>query len=174
MKTCAFTGHRPDSFKFGYDENNALCMLLKEAVRRQIYALLDSGCTKFMSGCALGVDIWSAEAVIDIRRRHKEVELVGVVPFKGQESKWNNNDKERYNWILKSCNEVITLFDGYVRGAFYERDRYLVDNADVIIAVYDRNKFSSGTGYTVRYAMKKKKPIIIIDPETMDEEKYNF
>ena len=174
MKTCAFTGHRPDSFKFKYDEDHILCQALKTALCRQIYAVCDMGVTDFYTGCALGVDMWAGEAVCDIRRRNKKIRLIGAVPFKGQEARWNEYDKERYNMLLSRCDEVVTLSDKYSRNAFLARDRYMVDNADVLIAVYDRNKSSSGTGYTVRYAMGKNKPIIIIDPNTLDEEKYNF
>ena len=45
------------------------------------------------------------------------------------------------------------------------RNRYMVDHADFIIAVWDGR--SSGTGKTVQYAQRQGKPVIIINPKTM-------
>lgn len=54
----------------------------------------------------------------------------------------------------------------YCKDCYYIRNRYLVDHADIVLAVYDMqaNK-RSGTGYTVHYAQAQSKPIIVIDPD---------
>ena len=54
----------------------------------------------------------------------------------------------------------------YSKDCYYIRNRYLVDHADIVLAVYDMqaNK-RSGTGYTVHYAQAQSKPIIVIDPD---------
>ncbi len=51
---CAFTGHRPKSFPWGYDENAPSCVLLKEVLASQISALAEQGVTDFLSGMAQG------------------------------------------------------------------------------------------------------------------------
>ena len=47
-----------------------------------------------------------------------------------------------------------------------KRNRYMVDQADVLIAVWDGSP--SGTGKTVRYAHQQGKPVIIINPVSLD------
>lgn len=44
----------------------------------------------------------------------------------------------------------------------------MVDNADLVIAVYDGSS-SGGTAYTVDYARKQGKKIIIINPFTLEQ-----
>ncbi len=44
-----------------------------------------------------------------------------------------------------------------------ERNRWLVDRASILLAVYD-GTYRSGTGMTVRYAQKLGREIIIIAP----------
>ena len=56
QNSCAFTGHRPKSFPWRYDETARDCVLLKEALAVQIAALAERGVTGFLSGMALGVD----------------------------------------------------------------------------------------------------------------------
>ena len=47
-----------------------------------------------------------------------------------------------------------------------KRNRYMVDHADYILAVW--NGCPSGTGNTVRYAHKKGKTVIVINPVSLD------
>lgn len=44
---CAFTGHRPKSFPWKYDETAPDCVLLKEILAEQIKILADGGVTNF-------------------------------------------------------------------------------------------------------------------------------
>ena len=50
MKTCSFTGHRPEGFTFGYDEENPACKALKIVIRSQIYSLYEMGYKRFITG----------------------------------------------------------------------------------------------------------------------------
>ena len=43
-KTCAFTGHRPQSLPFGFDESDKRCTSLKSVMRDQIVALIENEC----------------------------------------------------------------------------------------------------------------------------------
>ena len=61
---------------------------------------------------------------------------------------------------LENCDEVVVLSAEYYPGCMYLRNRYMVDNADVVIAHFNGAK--GGTMYTLSYAKKNKKSIIII------------
>ena len=67
---CAFTGHRPRSFLWKYNEADQDCLLLKRVLAAQIQALAEQGVTDFLSGMALGVDLWSARIVLDQQKRN--------------------------------------------------------------------------------------------------------
>lgn len=58
--SCAFTGHRPKSFPWKYNEAAPDGVRLKEALAAHIKLLADSGVTDFLSGMAQGVDLWCA------------------------------------------------------------------------------------------------------------------
>ena len=78
--TCAFTGHRPKSFPWKYDESTPDCILLKEVLTAQIKALADKGVTDFLSGMAQGVDLWCAQIVLALRKKSKVPWSLGPVP----------------------------------------------------------------------------------------------
>lgn len=161
--TCAFTGHRPKSFPWKYDETAPDCALLKEVLAMQITMLADRGVTDFFSGMAQGVDLWSSQIVLDLQTKNPALKLHCVLPCKGQENKWTASAQESYHSILVQSNEVIYVGREYNRDCMLERNRWLVDHSSILLAVYN-GTYRSGTGMTVRYAQKLGREVIIIDP----------
>ena len=74
-RACAFTGHRPRKFPWGYDELDARCVSLKSALTEQIEQLARNGVTQFLSGMAEGVDTWAALAVLALRGKNDALKL---------------------------------------------------------------------------------------------------
>lgn len=68
--------------------------------------------------------------------------------------------------MLRQSSETVIVQEKYDKECYFNRNRYLVDHAGVLLAVYDMqaNK-RSGTGYTVHYAQAQGKPVIAIDPD---------
>ena len=163
--TCAFTGHRPKSFPWKYNETAPGCVLLKEVLAKQIKLLADRGVTDWLSCMAQGVDLWCAQIVLDLRKENPALKLHCILPCEGQESKWSALARERYRSILAQANEVVYVGQEYSRDCMLERNRYLVDRASILLAVYD-GTYRSGTGMTVRYAQKLGRVAIIIDPHS--------
>lgn len=62
-RCCAFTGHRPKKFSWGYDEADVRYVALKKALAEQIAKLVNIGYTDFLSGMAEGADTWMSLAV---------------------------------------------------------------------------------------------------------------
>jgi len=63
-RCCAFTGHRPNKFPWGYDETDARCIALKKELATEITKLAGAGYTDFLSGMAEGADTWAALTVL--------------------------------------------------------------------------------------------------------------
>ena len=89
-KTCAFTGHRPQSLPFGFDESDKRCTSLKSVMRGQIVALIENeGVTHFITGMALGVDMYAAEIVLDLKSKYPHITLESAIPCETQAIKWS-------------------------------------------------------------------------------------
>ena len=162
---CAFTGHRPKSFPWGYDESALGCVLLKEVLAVQISALAEQGVTDFLSGMAQGVDLWCAQIVLDLKKKNPALKLHANLPCEGQESKWSVSAREIYHSILEQADEVVYVGQEYSRGCMLERNRRLVDQAGRLLAVYN-GEWRGGTAATLRYARKMGRALIVIDPLT--------
>lgn len=170
--SCCFTGYRPHRFEFsaaGLRPEH-----IQRALTQQITRLYAEGYRDFYSGMCIGVDLWAAQAVVDLSRRDSSVRLIGVVPFDGQDAHWSISEQRDYRRLIDSCAEVVTVctVDEARRDAaacYRKRNRYMVDSTDTVLAVYtaDGSDSRSGTGATVRYAQQQHKRILYIHPTTL-------
>lgn len=166
-KACAFTGHRPQRFIFGFDEEHPYCITMKELLEQEIRRMIDVGVTTFYSGMALGIDIWAAEIVLRLKTDYPDTRLIAVLPHEEQANKWSVEHRERYFNTLSECDDVITLQTHYTSDCMHKRNRYLIDHAKYLIAVYDGNE-KGGTAYTVKYAQEQNREITVIQPDKFD------
>ena len=91
----------------------------------------------FLTGMAQGVDQWAAEIVLAMKRSYPHIQLIAVLPCETQANKWSQEQRERYFNTLAVCDDVITLNARYTPQCMLERNRYMVDHAGYLLAVYD-------------------------------------
>lgn len=161
-KVCSFTGHRPSSFDFGYDEGDARCIELKSKLFREVSNACFEGYRVFYTGMAEGVDLWAAEVVLRVSAYFPDIELYAVIPYKGHRSSIKPSFLPLYDKVLEFAADVITVSDNYTPTCFKARNYFLAEVCDRLIAVYDESKTRSGTAQTVRKAQTLEKEVIFI------------
>lgn len=163
-KACCFTGHRPDKLPWGEDERDQRCVRLKESIARAVEEAYTAGSRHFISGMARGCDLYCAEAVLELRKWHGGITLECARPCETQADNWPEAEYQRYQAILDRCNFETLVQHSYDRFCMIRRNRYMVDHASRLIAVYNGVP-KGGTFQTLTYAMKKKLDIHILDLE---------
>jgi uncharacterized phage-like protein YoqJ len=161
----AFTGHRPRKFPWRYDELDPRCVALKAVLTEQITALADAGITQFLSGMAEGTDVWSALSVLALQEKNPKVKLHCILPCREQADKWAASSQDLYHSILERADSIVYVSRAYHKNCMLERNRFLVDHASALLAVYN-GEWRGGTAATMRYAQKLGREIIVIDPIT--------
>ena len=168
--SCAITGHNPQRFKFKYNEEAPLCRSIKAAITEQITKLYNKNVKNFYVGCAVGVDTWAAEIVLDLKKQaaYSELELFCAIPFPEHTEKFTAGQKKRYEDILDQCTHKETINRHYSPTAYKRLNYFLVDKTQYLIAVYDQDKSERhGLGQMVNYALKNNRQIIYINPDTV-------
>jgi len=169
-KTCAITGHRPTRFKWKYNENNTGCKRLKRRLRDQFILLYEQGVHHFWVGGALGVDLWAGEILLQLKQAPEfdKLKLYLALPFLEYNDSWDIKSKNRIAALRDGCASVVIV--GTVdkpTDSYRKRNVYMVNQADILLAVFDNeHAIRSGTGMTVNYAKKKGIPITLIHPDT--------
>lgn len=173
--TCCFTGHRPNKLG-GYDWNNPLNKTIMKIIKETVIDLIENrSVDTFIFGGALGIDQMSYVVVYNLKLRlYPNIKLILAMPFEKQSNNWLKRDKmilERQKQLADKVVLVDTLenykINGLVEGEFHpakyqKRNEFMVDNSDIVIAIWDGSK--GGTYNCVKYAEKMEKEIIRINP----------
>lgn len=155
MKLVAFTGHRPDKLG-GYKLPNPTYMHVCREIEK---ALIQLKPDKIISGMALGVDQWAANIALKLG-----IPFIAAVPFLGQEGKWPDSSKKIYKMLLDKAAEIVIVSEGgYAAGKLQARNKWMVDHADIVIAVYNGDA-TGGTANCVKYAKEHDKEMVYITP----------
>lgn len=137
----ALTGHRPQRLK----NQEAL-------VRSWINDYLSNGnFTEAYSGMAMGADQIFAEECEKLN-----IPLVCCFPFK--RTRFHPAEQS----IMDKAKDIRFISDDYSKQSYWIRDKYMVDNCDVLLAVWDGIK-AGGTWITLNYAEKIGKKVVYYD-----------
>ena len=170
QSACAIIGHRPSRFKFRYSEDYSLCKKIKQAMFEQFKKLYDEqGVRRYYVGGALGVDMWAGELILRLKEQsgYGDIELVVVLPFEGHDAKWDERSKRRMDFLRRMCSDCVVIGKEDCRENYIKRNRYMVDHAKVLLAIYDDDPTTfNGIRTIVNYADRKKLPVILIHPDT--------
>ena len=147
MKRACVTGHRAMSaFPAG----------LSETLRSVV---LD-GYTEFLVGMALGFDQYCYEELLRMKGEFPQLRIVACIPCGDQAARFTRAQKARYDRLCAAADERIVLYPSSVEGCMQERNRYMVDHSDLVVA-YLRYA-GGGTYYTVKYAVERGKEILYL------------
>lgn len=165
-KTVCFSGHRPEKLPGKGRDDCSETLFIKDLLRSKIENSIDEGYTRFFSGVARGIDLWAAQAVLELKKKHPDIQLVCVKPVENQGHNFPENDRLIYESVIERADSVVCTSPEYSRNCYAVRNRYMVDNADRLIAFV--NCYRSGTGQTINYAKKLGIETDITDLSSLD------
>ena len=142
MTTCAFTGHR--NIKASHKQ------ALPDLLARAIGFAYEKGCRRFITGGAIGFDTAVAREILRFRISHPDVSLVLFLPCLDQDAGWSLSQKDSYEYILSSADEVKYLSEKYDKSCMKRRNQAMAEECDIMIAYVSRDY--SGSAQTLRMA----------------------
>ena len=184
IKVC-FTGHRPNNkYLGGYEWTNDKNIKIMLAINENVLDILKSNPNeefRFITGGALGIDQMAFHIINIIKDRYDyNIQTEIAVPFINQPNAWFSQiDKNRYRKQLELANKITLVdeipnyfCDGAMAAEYNPkkmqlRNMYMVDNSNVVIAVWDGSK-KGGTYNCIQYAKSKNKRIIYINPKDIN------
>jgi len=160
--SCCFSGYRPEKLPWGTDENDPRCKILKDTILGISEKIQLSGIRHFICGMARGSDTYFCEAVLFLRAKYPGTTVEAAIPCEEQAAKWREDERRRYDNLVRECDYVTYISRQYTKSCMQRRNRYMVDNSSVLLAVYDGIR--GGTSYTLKYAARRGLEIIKIKP----------
>lgn len=145
LHRCCFSGHRPE--KLRTDEAT-----IKAWLEKQVDQAIADGYTTFITGMAMGVDLWAGQIVVERRRSNSSLHLIAAVPWPGFAAKWKDQWKGQYETVLHAADLVINVREAYEKNVFQLRNEWMVNHSQRIIAYFNGER--GGTLATIDYALK--------------------
>lgn len=152
----ALTGHRPERLNLPADELNAKWDRIGKWIAGQ-YESFPKPITAYC-GMADGSDMKFGLTLSEF----DDVHLVCVLPCKDY-----NKKHPYFSRLRQRANDWVELSDKFYKGCDSVRDQFMVDNCDVLLAIWDGNK-SGGVWSTIRKAQKSGKQVIYIPTDFLN------
>lgn len=169
QKKCCFTGYRPCKLEYLQNENSPSYKKLYETLQNTVISATEEGYNYFISGFAEGIDLMAAEIVLNLKREGYDISLEAALPAMNQANLLDDYTKGIYYMLLDRADRRVCLDKAMTKYSCLKRNDYMIDESDLVIAVFDGQK--GGTAYTVNRARKKKRNLWMIDPQDFSVKK---
>ena len=110
----AFTGYRPQKMPFGFDEGDARCIDFKKRLRNTIENFIWQGYRHFISGGAMGMDMYAAEIVQEeatirneTEQKRKEILENASVQAQNMVNEASQNAQQIMDQANREANELV-------------------------------------------------------------------
>lgn len=179
-----FTGHREKSITAcakACGLGRSALVSVKLTLYRYIDMAADYGYDTFISGLASGIDLWAAEYVLLKRRKNSGIRLIGAMPYLRHSQRFCAEDKalltaveNEADMLISVCGDPEAYFSKTCSGRgsptlYRDRNYYMVDHSDTVIAFFNKDNFCSGTAQTVNYARRCGKRVVSYDFDKVRE-----
>jgi uncharacterized phage-like protein YoqJ len=144
VKSVLVTGYKATELGI-YSLKHPGIEIIKKAIKKQVIALLDEGLEWVVVSGQWGVELWAAEAVLELKSTYESLCLAVITPFLEQDEKWNDEKKRIYQNIIQQANYTKSVTNMKYTGPwqFTEKNKFLLRNTDGIILVYDEENEGS-------------------------------
>lgn len=160
----AFTGHRKLE---GQYPPSPKWETVSQVVRELALSFVATNhTTHFASGGALGFDQVAASAIIRLKEQGFPVTLTFALPFPGFETRWPDHSQATLKNLCQRADKVVYVDNDprYFPWKMNRRNEYMVDRAQTVIALMYPDVKRGGTLNAVKYAEKKGKDTMVINP----------
>jgi len=145
-RRCCFVGYTPEKL-------NRPPVLMRTKLREAIQREITEGHTTFVCGLNRGIELWSADIVLNERKDDDRVKLICIDPENcGTDEEWRQSCIK----IMESADLVRSLRYKDISG----RNRWMLDRCANLIAVYNGSKDS--TKQAIDYAVRSRVNVRIL------------
>jgi len=174
-RAVCFTGHRESSI-IPYGNNPLYRNITVRTVQLMLFRYIDmaieQGHRDFISGLAIGTDLWAAKYVLSKKHSDSRVRLIGVMPYIRHAERFSPSYKELLAEVERNADQLLTtntdadVVYGKHRGTantspelYKVRNYFMVDHAASVISFFNECSFKSGTFQTLNYAVREGRKI---------------
>lgn len=128
-----------------FNQTSPAITYIKKAIEQKLRVLIDEGLEWVLISGQLGVELWTAEVVYELKKEYPQLQLAIVTPFLEQEKNWKEETQTYYHALVEKADmHVSTSESPYVSPRqFQQRDEAALRKTDGMLLVYDDEKEGS-------------------------------
>ncbi|MFB3163014.1 DUF1273 domain-containing protein [Neobacillus sp. 179-J 1A1 HS] len=165
-KVLAISGYKP--FELGIFKNDHPAVLfIKAALKKELIPMMEAGLEWVLISGQLGVELWAAEVVFELKSEFPDVKIAVITPFLDQEASWSETNSEWYKSILAQADFIDSVTKkGYEKPwQFRLKNQFFIEKSDALLLLYDQEKEGSPKyiyEMAVQYQNKHSYPIQLV------------
>jgi uncharacterized phage-like protein YoqJ len=156
MSVYTVTGYKPHEIGVFNDKHPGL-NYIKKALKKNIIQLIENEALEWVliSG-QQGVELWTAEVIIELQEDFPDLKLAVITPFLEQEANWKEEKQEHYQFILAQADFVDSLTKRPYENPsqFRMKNHFFINKSNGLLILYDEETPGSPK-YILDIARKK-------------------
>ena len=138
LKRLVVTGYKQHELGI-FDDKHPGIRFIKKALEKRLVSFLEEGLEWVIVSGQLGIEMWAAEVVLDLKKEYTELKYAVITPFLEQEKNWNELKQEKYRMIVAKADFHTSLTKRPYEAPwqFIEKDKFFMRNSDGIFIVFD-------------------------------------
>jgi uncharacterized phage-like protein YoqJ len=144
IKVLAISGYKP--FELGVFKNDhPSVFFIKASIKRSLIPMIEDGLEWILISGQLGVELWAAEVVFELKSEYPNIKLAVITPFLEQEASWNETNKEYYQSVLSQADfiDAVTKKPYEKPWQFRLKNQFFIEKSDALLLLYDNEKEGS-------------------------------
>ncbi|HLR19619.1 MAG TPA: DUF1273 domain-containing protein [Staphylococcus sp.] len=144
IKTVYVTGYKSYELNIFKDDAPEVSYL-KKFITHKLNQLIEEGLEWVLIQGQMGIELWTAEVVLDLKTTYPELKLGVITPFYGHSDRWNDQNKLKYQNITQKADFVDSVFHSSYEGPhqFKQTDQFMLDHTDQTLLIYDDEREAS-------------------------------
>lgn len=167
------TGYKPHELGV-FKKDHPGIPYIKKAITMRLIPLIEEGTEWIIISGQLGVELWAAEAVFELKQTYPHLKIAVLPPFLEQESQWKEASQEEYKQVLQQADFVKPITNRVYESPAQLRQKndFLITKSDALLILYNED-YPGTPKFYLEPALKKQShseyDIIYITPDDIED-----
>ncbi|USB33972.1 SLOG family protein [Paenibacillus sp. YPG26] len=156
VKNLLVTGYRAHELGI-YNQKHEGIKYIRKAITGKLIPLIEEGLEWVITPGQYGVDLWAAEAAIELKKEYPHLKCSIITAYKDPEEKWKEDKKEYYEQITRKLDYYASVSNQPYDGVWQltARDDLLLRKTEGILLFYDEDAGEASPKFMKKRALKK-------------------
>lgn len=171
MKVMTVTGYKPMELNL-FNEEDPRIKFVKETIKKRLITFIEEGVEWILISGQMGVELWTADVILEELSDLYDVQLAVIPPFENQEKRWPEPLQMKYEETIMTADFYQPLYKGDYKGPFQfqAKNKWLIEKSDACLILLDEeNHGSNRFFYEEAKQASKDYPIYFITPADIDD-----